>query len=390
MEKEKQFDSAIEQKRQQVDVPFNPEAVGDFEWLLQNAPMFDEGGFAKALDAEGKRLPATPEQKAEMDSNFSQLGHLLEGCDASWFLGGAANVSMMNKGEYIGYHKDIDLMVEARDLEKLEKHLKEKGYGIFIKEGENEENQETTWRRVGGKKLKEDVRDIVINKKAWPHDISINKIDEKGSIVLDEPLNFIDLYPLQRNDEGLPVGCQNVVLPEKWLEGQPIPFQDTQLNLAHPALFAYFKLRCERPYDMNDLEKMVDMGKLKEADIKEIGKVYEKEFDLRMEEGKKILEPLLRGIRPDISASEISNLFLESPEIQDKLKVNPKKGAAALESLAKIIEAMPDKPSEKIRELILGQQDSIRQKFFDKTNRLLELTEKNRLLGLINKNESPI
>ncbi len=388
MEKEKQFNQPIEQEQQKVDAPLSPEATGDFEWLLQETPAFNEGAFAKALDAEGKRLPATPEQKAEMDSNFSKLGHLLEGCDASWFLGGAANVSMMNKGEYIGYHKDIDLMVETRDLEKLEDYLREKGYGTFTKEGGKEEDKKTTWRRVGGKKLKDVVRDITINKKAWPHDITINKIDKKGSIALDEPLNFIDLYPLQRNNEGLPIGYQNVVLPEKWLGGQPISFQDTQLKLARPALFAYFKLRCERSYDMDDLEKMVGMGKLKETDIKEIEKVYEKEFDLLTKEGEKILKPLLEGIRPDLSAQEISNLFLESPIIQDKLKVNPEK-KTTLESLAKIIETMPNKSSEKIRELIFGQQELMREKFFNKTNRLLDLAEKNRLLSLINKDESP-
>jgi len=132
----------------------------------------------------------------------------------------------------------------------------------------------------------------------------------------------------------------------------------------------------------------VGMGKLKETDIKEIEKVYEKEFDLLTKEGEKILKPLLEGIRPDLSAQEISNLFLESPIIQDKLKVNPEK-KTTLESLAKIIETMPNKSSEKIRELIFGQQELMREKFFNKTNRLLDLAEKNRLLSLINKDESP-
>ncbi|MDP2951000.1 MAG: hypothetical protein Q8N55_01305, partial [bacterium] len=224
---------------------------GDFEWLLQKWPAFNDEAFEEEnIDLNGKRKPATPEQKEKMDNDFEKLGKLLEGSDISWFLGGAANISFA-EGEYIGFHKDIDLSVEDGDLEKLEKHLKSKGYGLFIREGDIV--GETTWRRVGAKKVNGDT--------------VICRIDERGAIDKEDSLSFVDLYPIRRNKQGEAIGHFDIILPEKWFEPKIIDFKETKLNLSPPARLAYFKLHCERTYDMDDLEKMVKNNSLSVKDI---------------------------------------------------------------------------------------------------------------------------
>ena len=85
------------------------------------------------LDKNFKRIPPTPEQTQEMDQRLSELSKLFEGSGLRWHLDGAINISAM-RGDYIGYHKDVDISIEKEDLAALESWLLKKGYAFFCPE----------------------------------------------------------------------------------------------------------------------------------------------------------------------------------------------------------------------------------------------------------------
>ena len=229
-------------------------------------PFPFEGGFEKKkINEEGERAQLSSEKKEQLDIMIAEVAILFEGSDVSWAIDGGLSVSLL-RGEYIGEHRDLDVAVENSQLEKLQKLVESKGFGLFATL--NAQRRETmVMKRVDAKEFSE----------APTYLFWIVAVDEEGLIQKDKPLSFINVHKIRRNEQGLPLYWGGEILPAEWFESKIVEYQGKTLNLAHPAKTAYYKLRSLRNYDVKDLEYLVKAGELNLQDIETIEKVLEKE-----------------------------------------------------------------------------------------------------------------
>ncbi|MFA6382972.1 MAG: hypothetical protein WCX17_00940 [Parcubacteria group bacterium] len=274
--------------------------VREQNWEQQQPPWED---FGDNVDEKGYRKPPKPEDEKKMRQRIVELGELFKDADFKWHLDGAINISLM-KGEFIGVHKDVDISVEKAELSKLDDHLGQRGYGLFIsylpKGSENK-----ILRRVGAENFE------VTTDEA----LQIAAIDENGKLKQDRELNFIDVHIIKRNEDGVQLSKHGngVGLPQRWSESQTTEFKSEKINLAHPAEIAYFKLWQERNYDLTDLHKLAESGKLTNEDISEVENIIEKEFIENKKRGKHGMEDVAIEITANMSADEILNIFSKNP-----------------------------------------------------------------------------
>lgn len=258
------------------------------------------------LDENFKRKLPTQEQITEMDQRLNELGDVFAGADFNWQLDGALNISLMN-GDYIGYHKDVDLSVEEKELRQLESHLEKRGYGLFLSRT-NEKTDKKIMRRVG-------YRDF--HDSAEEHPL-IGAIDESGKILQGKILNYADVHIIKRNEKGQALGRADktgVTIPDKWTKSYPIEFHGQQINLSHPGKLLYYKLHEGRNYDLTDIDRLVETGRLSIEDILDVERVIEDEFAADIERANKVFETVAIQITPEMGKEQIFDVLVKQPEI---------------------------------------------------------------------------
>lgn len=229
-------------------------------------PFPFEGGFEKKkINEEGERAQLSSERKEQLDIMVAEVAKLFEGSDVSWAIDGGLSVSLL-RGDYIGEHRDLDVAVENSQLEKLQKLVESKGFGLFATL--NAQRRETmVMKRVDAKGFSE----------APTYLFWIIAVDEEGLIQKDKSLSFINVHKIRRNEQGLPLNWGGEILPVEWFEPKIVEYHGKTLNLAHPAKTAYYKLRSLRNYDVRDLKYLIDEEKLTFQDIETIEEILEKE-----------------------------------------------------------------------------------------------------------------
>lgn len=254
-----------------------------------------------------KRKPATLEQEEDIDRRLSELADVFDGSSLNWHMDGALNISLMN-GKYIGNHKDVDLSIEKNELAALEALLLEKGYGLFLsrtEEGVEEGEKKKIMRRVG-------YADFIDSD--TEHTL-IAAIDDEGQIRRDKSLNFVDTHIVERNAEGQALGKSGVEMPEKWAKSYPVEFHGKSINLSHPGKVLYYKLHQERGYDMTDIQRLVETGKLTEEDVLDVEKVFENEFIANIKRGRIIFEAVSKQLTPGMDTNQILDIILQQREL---------------------------------------------------------------------------
>lgn len=293
----------------------------------------------KYVDKNFDRMPPSSEEARNMNKRIAKLGEVFEGCDLNWHLDGALNISLMSEkgknGEtnYIGLHKDVDLSIEKDELAGLEAHLLKKGYGLFLSRTDNKLKRKVL-RRVGYADFRDTPAEHIL----------IAAIDEHGKVLKKLPLSAVDVHLIKRNEAGQPLGESGVVIPEKWALPYPVEFQGKQINLSHPGKVLYYKLHQTRGYDLTDIKRLVDAGRLTEDDVAEVEDVFKKEFAANLERGRQVFDGLARQLTPEMSANQIFDVMLQQPE----LKKNAKRMKKVLLELAKNISEAGLRTTDKI------------------------------------------
>lgn len=334
--------------------------------LLQERDPFDD--FLAHIDG-GQRREATAEEQEQMDLRLRELGALFEDSDIRWQLDGALNISLL-RGGYIGIHKDVDISIEADEIEKIDTHLGKKGFGLFLSKLIDSEDPKSKrlMERVGGERFTQ-----ALEQDSFIEHAMIAAVDKRGKILESEGLNFIDVHVVRRIG-GNPVGRNDVQLPEKWFEPIRHEFQGTELLLSHPAKVAYFKLRETRPYDEADLKLLVETEKVTKEDVAEIRKLVLQEKELREKRTETMMKRILGNINSEMGENQIFDQFISDPEISSK--AGEKRVQEILKTLAKGIAQQTDRTYENLSPLfkkVLGEAGSYYQGILERLDGLENL-----------------
>lgn len=226
---------------------------------------FNKGELgSRSFDPRTTERPlADKEIREKMDREVVALGYLMKDAGVWWQLDGALNISL-EKGEYIGTHVDVDISVLREDVTKLETHLKEHGYGLFLRKREGEGR---IFRRVGATAFKYDE-----DNPEWQ--LRIAAVNEKGEIRTDVDLPSVEVAIIEHDEKGNNhLGWRDTILPEEWLKGKTINFRGASINLSHPARFLFNKVWFTRGYDEKDLEQFIKNGTLSKKDLDRVEKL---------------------------------------------------------------------------------------------------------------------
>ena len=83
----------------------------------QRRPAWES--FADKIDENFERRRPSNSETVEMNERLHHLADLFRDSKVEWLLDGALNISLL-KGDWIGFHKDVDVSVEKDQLEMLE------------------------------------------------------------------------------------------------------------------------------------------------------------------------------------------------------------------------------------------------------------------------------
>lgn len=264
-------------------------------------------------DQQGIRREPTMDEKEKMDKSLLALGRLFEGTGIRWQLDGALNISLM-RGEYIGLHKDVDISIEADQIQLLEKKLEEQGYGLFVSYLKNP-------AQPRGKKVMERVDASAFLKVAEANNethLKIAAVDEKGLIREAGDLNFIDTHVVKRVD-GDPVGWGGVRLPQEWYDPEPLAFQGVELLLSKPAKVTYFKLHDTRVYDHMDLKLLAESGKMTMKDVEQVASVIDVEQQVFMKHAEVFFNSMFARLEPKMTKEQVQKAFVSDHVVEKRL-----------------------------------------------------------------------
>jgi len=297
------------------------------------------------IDENFERKPPTPEQVKDIDQRVVGLGEIFKDSNLNWHLDGAINISLLNgkdkegKTKYIGNHKDIDISVEKEELAQLESQLLKKGYGFFLSRTD-EETKNKVLTRVN--------HEDFLN--ASPENRQVGAIDKDGKIRTNTPINFLDVHIMKRNADGLPLGYSDVVIPEKWAKPYPIEFQGEQVNISHPGKVLYYKMHSGRNYDTTDVYRLIETGKVTIEDVDDVEKAFESEFSADIERGRKMIEPVVEKLTPEMGSDQIFESLLQQPEF----KKSAEQMKDLLHEFAQKIYESDDKSIDAITNIAIG------------------------------------
>lgn len=280
---------------------------------FQERDPFDD--FLVHIDQDGVRREPTQKERERMDRSLIALGKLFEGTQIRWQLDGAINISLMS-GDYIGIHKDIDLSVDADDLEEVEELLESRGYALFLSslKDPSQPRGKKMMERVSAARFRE-----AAEKDETTHHPMIVRIDVRGMIQEGGDLNFIDTHIVRRNEEHRPIGWSGVVLPEEWYEQQSVEVQGARVQISHPAKVAYFKLHGDRVYDQMDLRSLAKSGRLSPADMVTMRELINQELNNRLKQAEQIFGRIIDGVTTLTDQEEVMRLFEEDPFIRRRM-----------------------------------------------------------------------
>jgi len=343
---------------------------------IQERDPFDEQ--LTHVDQNYERRAPTPDEIARMDISLIKLGKLFENSKIRWQLDGALNISL-ERGEYIGVHKDVDISIERDEIIETDTHLREKGYAVFfsyLKDPEDPKSKRVM-ERVDAKKLSSANEESA--------HLVIAAIDLEGKIKEKEVLNFIDTHLVTRDVNGIPIGKGGVELPEEWFMPQPIEFKGSTINLSHPAKTAYFKLHESRHYDRIDLKKLAENGNLSLDDVCKIEEVISREPSAQ-KQAELVVESVLSKIKPNASVQDIFDAFAEEPRMVKSMETR----GHSVRVLAEKVAAGVDKSKGELMRLISEVFDlpKIQQEQQEKITELRRYVEeikinKNKINGTI-------
>lgn len=276
-------------------------------WIQERDPFED---FTAHIDAQDERRPPTPEERAEMDARLEAIGDLFAGVTARWHLDGATNISLL-AGDYIGVHKDVDVSIDADDLELLEPTLRKRGYGFFISKPRDpgDAKSKRILQRVGAKALH-----------GMDEPVQLAAIDARGQVREDTSLNFIDVHLMHHEPDGRVrgIGELGTPIPASWCEGIPTKFHGRTIQRSHPAKVAYFKLHQTRSYDRTDLEKFAKTGALTPDDVADVEGVFRKDLERRRAKAAEIFGGVASRIRPGATVGEVLEAFRTDPFLAER------------------------------------------------------------------------
>lgn len=286
-----------------AEVPTHTEPEDPHELWVQERDPFED--FTAQIDANDERRASTPEERAEMDARLEALGDLFAGSTARWHLDGAMNISLL-AGDYIGVHKDVDISIDADDLDALEPILRERGYGFFLSKLKDSKDEKSPriLQRVGADALR----------RSGEH-ATLAAIDARGKVREDAPLNFVDVHLMRREPDGRVRGIGDLgsPIPARWCEGIPTEFHGRTIQRSHPAKVAYFKLHQTRSYDRTDLEKLTKTGSLTVEDAGAVVEVFRQDLERRRAKAGEIFGGVASRIHPGATAGEVLEAFREEP-----------------------------------------------------------------------------
>lgn len=303
----------------------------------QERPAFFDETVLDQDVRDTRREPNNAERE-EMNEKLNKLGNLFECSGVRWQLDGALNISLM-KGDFIGVHKDVDLTIDPDDLEKFEKILFAKGYGLFLSSQHEDPNK----RRMEWVSADE-------FRNAPDDHLMIVAFDEQGQILKDEPFNFLDVHLIKRDANGRPLGFYEAPLPKEWYEPQVVLFHGKDINLSHPAKVAYFKLHGRRGFDQTDLFALAQTDKLTLGDVAAIEGVIEKEFENRKATASGVIERAASFITSESKPDDIYEILMQDKDVKGKIKKEEDK--LRVRQLAELIAKLSDRSLENIGRVV--------------------------------------
>lgn len=213
----------------------------------------------------GERKPLSLEDEEKLNTMIKDAIELFKNSELKWVIDGGLSISIL-EGKFMGMHRDLDIAIEKKDLEKIEKLIEGNGYGFFITP-----------------MLKEKVMERADYKKFGSADNSIRwiiSIDGEGKIIQEKSLSFINVHIINRDPEGVPINENGNRLPEEWFDLIVKNFKGIDVNIAHSAKTAYYKIRSNRDYDLSDLKHLSKTGSLTLGDIDKIDTVLKQDSKL--------------------------------------------------------------------------------------------------------------
>ncbi len=294
---------------------------------------FHHGVFEEdATNKNGNRKEASREDQERTDRQLMRLSEIFQDSGVRWTIDGAINISFA-EGAYIGVHKDIDISIEDKDLEKAQEAFERAGYGFFLSTNEVEKDgrEKRSLRRVGATEFRDTGGDHT----------TIAAIDAGGRVLTDQELNFIDLHIISRNSDGDPLSMGAILMPREWFEAQIETHNGKEYRFSHPAKVAYFKLHDERSYDEYDLKKLVETGELKREDADRISEIIDQEISRRNSIVDKVINEVAAKTDSESSVDEIFRVIAQVPEVRESVKDSPAQVQFFAEKFAGVADRTP-------------------------------------------------
>jgi len=260
------------------------------------------GDHSDLQDHAYERRQLSEKEEEILDRKLQKLSQLMNGAEVQWRMDGAINISVMRR-KYIGIHKDVDISIDDKEVEKLDEYLGRNGYGLFIK----------IEKKEGLKKM------VRVNASDFRNKgnqcCEIAAIDEYGRIIENEALRFIDVHIVDTNDSGEYLMGDGTVFPKKWFNPIKTEFHGAELNLSHPAKIVFFKLNTGRPYDEADIKILVSLGKISKDDITDMKKIFSSSLKNQFSKSIEILREVYKNLSGSENSEQITSALLQHPEI---------------------------------------------------------------------------
>jgi hypothetical protein len=292
------------------------------------------------LDTHDEIELPTDEERAKMDHDLKEFNTIFAESDIDYYIDGGLIVSMM-RGEYMRTHKDIDISVARDDLEKLDKLLLSKNYGLFrvYPKNPNDPRSVNVFERMSGEDLHSGEEEFLM----------IASINEQGKINDDTRLNFMDVHVIETKKTQK--GFSGVELPQEWFRPRDVIFRGQKFKIAHPAILAYIKLHRKRPYDQTDLHNLAETDELSSVDIDAIERAIEQEFENNTTAVSNIIKRVAPNITQDSTAEDVFDALMQDKDVADRIKKEEDK--ERVHKLAELITRQDDKSSENIIRVVI-------------------------------------
>lgn len=221
-----------------------------------------EAGTTREGSAEARSKeefsPPTPEWRQRFEAKMDTLAEVFDGLDVPWFLDGATNISLY-EGEQIRDHSDVDISIFEDDATTLQGYLRDRGYSIFCKPNDSEEQY-----------VEVDAEHQNLKEYSQTGNLYLISYDEEGGPdrSRSKEFNLVDLHLQSRNENGDVVTDGGAVLPKEYFH--PIPHERDNhgtIQLSHPAVVAFHKLHMNREKDSTDLRKLAPYLEKEDYDL---------------------------------------------------------------------------------------------------------------------------